>query len=165
AGQTPACTPAEFNLMRLSDVSQKAFSTLTDVKFFAVGGVGYSAETSEGEKALRTLLREPEAAEAFKSLLSRANPEGRLYALLGLRFADRYAYNKARTTPEPPLRDGLLRGGFLKLDAGMVRVMEGCVGGTRAWKDILKEIDAGRYDWSFEPPPPRGNLTRCVRAP
>lgn len=147
-GQATAFTPPG-----LSDAGRKAFALLAEAEFFSVGGVGYVGRPSEAEEALRVLLAEPGAAAAFKELLARANPEGRLYALLGLRLKDRAAYaaaaEAARREPATPRAGATVWDIPLKLEPGHVRVMHGCFVGTQASAEILKHLEAGRYDREF----------------
>ncbi|HYP52213.1 MAG TPA: hypothetical protein VEQ42_01665 [Pyrinomonadaceae bacterium] len=143
-----------FDVSRLSDAGRKAFALLLKAEFFSVGGVGYAGRPSEAEEALRVLLAEREALEALRSLAARANPEGKLYALLGLRSVARRAYDAAvaaaRVEPVPPRAEARVFDIPVKLEAGHVRVMEGCFVETTPRADILKRIDSGYYDKRFD---------------
>lgn len=68
--------------------------------FFAMGGVGYGGEISMGERALRTMARDPNAIELFEAILDdrRSSSAGRLYALLGLKWTNESRFN-ARLAP------------------------------------------------------------------
>lgn len=74
----------------LNEKSQKAYDTLKKTTSFSMGGVGYAAQTSEGEKALRVLKEDPKAGEAFAALIEDKDSKkaGQLYALLGLKWRD-----------------------------------------------------------------------------
>jgi len=62
---------------------------------FALGGVGVAGTMSAGERALREVLKQPDAVARLEALLPNASPAGKLYALLGLRIRDRAAYARA----------------------------------------------------------------------
>jgi len=70
----------------LSGKGKQAYQTLLKIKLFAIGGVGYSGETSEGENAFNVLLDEKEAVSAFKILVDKATIEGGLYSLAALQW-------------------------------------------------------------------------------
>ncbi|MEY2507376.1 MAG: hypothetical protein QOH01_1705 [Verrucomicrobiota bacterium] len=107
-------------------------SNLQSADRFALGGVGVAGTMSAGERALRELLKQPDAVAQLEALISRASPAGKLYALLGLRIRDRAAYGRAlekcRTT-----------------DA-KVETARGCILGQESFRDLLKEIERGQYD-------------------
>lgn len=108
-----------------------AFHALKNAPYFAIGGVGIAGTISEPEKAFRVLLARKDAAAVFQSLLIEANPEGRMYALLGLK-------EKSKTT----FRQKVSAYRFLKTD---VKVMQGCILGQRPAAEIIKGIESGSY--------------------
>src|SRR5687767_11755390 len=59
---------------------------------FALGGIGVVGAMSEGEKALRAVLDQPDAARKLEAMFPHATGAGRLYILVGLRVRDRMAY-------------------------------------------------------------------------
>lgn len=99
---------------------------------FALGGVGVAGTMSAGERALREVLKEPDAVARLQRLLPDATPAGKLYALLGLRLRDRAAYQKALEK-------------FGKIDA-KVETARGCMLATEPFGDLVKEIEKGDYD-------------------
>ena len=62
-------------------------TALRKTTIFALGGVGYAGIMSEGERTLREILKEADAAKRLESVLPNASAAGQLYALLGLRLA------------------------------------------------------------------------------
>ena len=72
----------------LSGSGKQAYQTLLKLKLFAMGGIGYGAATSEGEKAFDILLEDKEAISAFKSLVKKGTLEGGMYGLFGLKMID-----------------------------------------------------------------------------
>jgi hypothetical protein len=111
---------------------QKAYATLKTVPYFAVGGVGFAGTTSQGEQALRALLKQKDAATVFKTLLKEANQEGRLYALLGLRLTNPTVFARD-VTP------------FLSLKT-KAHTMSGCIMCDQPVASLAKTIQKGDYD-------------------
>lgn len=83
----------EFDPSSLSEAGQKAYRSLLTEKVFAIGGVGYSGETSKGELALDLLIEEKDAINAFRQLIRDASSEGALYGLFGLQMLRCECYN------------------------------------------------------------------------
>jgi hypothetical protein len=112
-----------------------ADSNLQSAGRFALGGIGAAGTMSAGERALRELLKQPDAVAQLEALISKASPAGKLYGLLGLRIRDRAAYERAlekcRTT-----------------DA-KVETARGCILSQDSFRDLLKEIERGKYDTSL----------------
>ena len=72
-----------------------AMDTLLHTDTFADEQVGYEQAVSRQVEAFRVLLEQPDAAEAFASLLERGGTAGQLYALCGLYVTDRERFDKA----------------------------------------------------------------------
>jgi hypothetical protein len=77
-----------FNKSILSESGKTAYQTLLKIKLFAIGGIGYGGETSEGEKVFNVLLEDKEAILAFKDLVINGTLEGGMYGLFGLNMID-----------------------------------------------------------------------------
>jgi len=99
---------------------------------FAMGGIGYGGIMSEGERALREVLAEPDAVARLESLLPESSAAGQLYALVGLRVRDREAYKRALAA-------------FGQRSAA-VQTMRGCIGMRVPFRELVKQIDQGDYD-------------------
>lgn len=106
---------------------------------FAFGGIGYAGTISDGERHLRSLLTGPNAVKLLESALATASPAGQLYALVGLRQKDSAAYRRAF--------DSLSR-----KDA-TVTEMNGCIGHQESFRELVRQIDAGRFDAALSRPP------------
>jgi hypothetical protein len=113
-------------------------SQLEHAKFFALGGIYESGRMSEGERALRALLRSSDASARLEALVSHASPAGQLYALLGLHLRDRAAYTRALQA---------LRDKDVKVDT-----MRGCIAGSESFHALVSEIEQGKYDTSLSRP-------------
>jgi hypothetical protein len=109
-----------------------ATSRLERVQMFAVGGIGYAGQMSEGEAALREVLAASDAVTRLEALLPRASPAGQLYILLGLHIRDRAAYARAV--------------GLCRQRGGRVHTMRGCIGDRESFSDLVREIDSGKLD-------------------
>ena len=102
---------------------------------FALGGVGVAGTMSAGERALREVLKKPDAVAQLEALLPKASPAGKLYALLGLRGRDRAAYQRALDK-------------YREIDA-KVETARGCILSQESFRDLVKEIERGQYDTSL----------------
>lgn len=112
-----------------------ADSTLRKASSFAMGGVGVAGTMSQGERALREVLKQADAVARLESMLPQASPAGQLYALLGLRARDRNAYQQA----------------LMKYGQGDARVqtMRGCILRQESFAALVNQIDHGDYDASL----------------
>jgi radical SAM superfamily enzyme YgiQ (UPF0313 family) len=90
---------------------------------------------SQGERALRELLKKSDAVARLEKILPEATPAGQLYALLGLRARDRAAYQRALTK-------------YGQGDAS-VETMRGCILQHEAYAALVRQIDHGDYDSSL----------------
>jgi len=99
---------------------------------FALGGIGVAGTMSEGERALRDVLKESDGPARLEKLLADASPAGQLYALLGLRLRDRAAYARALEK--------------LRTTDAKVQTARGCILQQESFGDLVKEIERGQYD-------------------
>jgi hypothetical protein len=102
---------------------------------FALGGVGVAGTMSEGERALREVLKQSDAVARLESMLPQASAAGQLYALLGLRARDRDAYKRALAA-------------YGQRNA-TVQTMRGCILQHEFFRSLVKQIDHGDYDSSL----------------
>lgn len=107
-------------------------AALQKTGMFALGGIGVAGTMSEGERALREMLKEQDATARLEKLVSTGSPAGKLYALLGLRIRDRAAYERVLEKCR-------------MLDA-KVETARGCILSQESFRDLLKEIERGQYD-------------------
>jgi hypothetical protein len=110
----------------------EADTILRKASSFAMGGVGYAGTMSQGERALRKVLAQPDAVARLTNTLPEASPAGQLYALLGLRARDQDAYKRALA----------VFGGR----TATVETMGGCIVQREPFRDLVKQIDHGDYD-------------------
>lgn len=82
--------------MGLDSQAQNAVEMLKNGDVFIIGGMSYTTELSQGEKALRILERHKEATRALKMVLDdqKSSKTGQLYALLGLKWVNEEEFEK-----------------------------------------------------------------------
>ena len=112
---------------------------LAAAKSFAFGGVGAAGLKSEGERNLRAVLERPNASQQLQAALSHATPAGELYILVGLRRCDRAAYQKIF--------------GSLARPNDNVEVARGCMISREPFRQLLSQIQDGRFDDYLSQPP------------
>jgi hypothetical protein len=133
--------------LALLDVSLSAPSQnsaardLAAAKSFAFGGIGVAGLMSEGERNLRAVLQQSDASTQFQAVVTQATPAGKLYILVGLRKCDRAAYQKVS--------------GSLAVPNDNVEVARGCMISKESFRQLLSEIQDGRFDDYLSRPPPR----------
>ena len=107
---------------------------LERTQLFALGGIYEDSRMSDGELALRAILRKSDATAQLEAMLLRASPAGRLYALLGLRLRNRAVYARAlRTLPAEDAQVAVMRGGIIRVES---------------FRALVSEIQHGKYDSS-----------------
>ena len=146
-------TETAFDPSQLTVDGKKDFETLLNVNLFALGGTGYGGEISSGELALRELVQERHATAALRQLVSTANAEGGLYALLGLKLlkCDCIGSEYERFLSLPEL-EAKTNKGWLPTKKGFVRRMAGCIGFQEARTKVARDILEGseEIDWAIK---------------
>ena len=123
-----------------ADTSQNsAARDLAAAKSFAFGGVGVAGLMSAGERNLRAVLDQPNASQQLQAALAHATPAGQLYILVGLHRCDRAAYQKIF--------------GSVAVPNGDVEVARGCIISREAFRQLLSQIQEGRFDDYLSRPP------------
>jgi hypothetical protein len=120
-----------------SEVS--AVGDLAAAKSLAFGGVGVAGVMSEGERNLRAVLERPDASQQLQAALDHATPAGTLYILVGLRRCDRAAYQKICESVARRNDD--------------VEVVRGCMISKEPFRQLLSQIQDGRFDDYLSRPP------------
>lgn len=104
---------------------------LAKVDRFAFGGTGYAGVMSQGEKDYRVVLSRPSAETDFEELFAVGNPQGKSYALVGIRTLDPGRFKKVSA----PLRDS----------GEEVVTQSGCIMYHEPLGVVLRRITAGDY--------------------
>ena len=116
-----------------------AVRDLATAKSLAFGGVGVAGLMSEAERNLRAVLERPDASQQLQAALAHATPAGTLYILVGLRRCDRAAYQKVFDSLSRPNDD--------------VEVVCGCMISKQPFRQVLSQIQDGRFDDYLSWPP------------
>jgi hypothetical protein len=116
-----------------------AARNLAAAKSFAFGGIGVAGLMSEGERNLRAVLEMSDASQQLQAALAHATPAGKLYILVGLRRCDRAAYQKVLDSLARPNDD--------------VEVARGCMISAEPFRQLLSQIQDGRFDDYLSGPP------------
>lgn len=135
----------------LTDAGKK----LNEATVFAVGQTekGY---VSLQEIALRELLTEKYAESSFKYIIRNGTPEGKLYALLGLRLmrCDCFAEQLEDVKKAVKFRgENVAEAGVSVPEiapAGKVRFQSGCEVGLEDFLEIVNRIAEGKFDRILE---------------
>ena len=90
---------------------------------------------SDGEYAFRAVLKSPEAPTQFKAVYDQATVEGQLYALCGIRIADRDSFEDYAS----PLRSEIRK----------VMTQRGRIATNEPVADVVQRIASGNYDQYF----------------
>ena len=147
-GQAQARQEPRFEISHLSKSGQHAYQKLLSAKVFRLGGVDYAGAISAEELALRALLKEKRAVDAFKTIEDEASPEGGLYGLLGLRLKDMASFRQAveqyKLKGEPPERASQFD--IIRIPKGQIATEEGCLLINKDRDEVLAEIESGAYD-------------------
>jgi hypothetical protein len=112
---------------------------LAAAKCFAFGGIGVAGLMSEGERNLRAVLRRRGASQQLQAALACPTLAGKLYVLVGLRRCDPGAYQKIFGSLPRPKND--------------VEVARGCRISREPFRQLLSQIQDGRFDDYLSRPP------------
>jgi hypothetical protein len=122
-----------------SSSENSAIRDLAAAKSLAFGGVGVAGLMSEGERNLRVVLERPDASQQLQAALAHATPAGTLYILVSLRRCDRAAYQKVFDSLSQPNDE--------------VEVVRGCMVSKEPFRQLLSQIQDGRFDDYLSRPP------------
>jgi hypothetical protein len=106
---------------------------LSRTEVFAFGGIGVAGVTSHGEEDFRFILSHERsvALAAFEKLYANGNPQGKSYALSGIRKLSPSKFKQL-------LSDS-------KLATGDVTVMRGCIISHEPLGEVARQIDRGQF--------------------
>ena len=130
---------ARFAVSAAAASDSSAAHDLAAAKSFALGGIGVAGLMSEGERNLRGVLERTDASQQLQGALAHATPAGKLYILVGLRRCDRAAYQKIFDSMGRPNDE--------------VEVARGCMISKEPFRQLLSQIQDGRFDDYLSRPP------------
>jgi len=115
------------------DAVNAAVNRLSTVESFAFGGVGIAGVTSKGEIDFKLVLAQPQtiALTAFEKLYATGNPQGKAYALSGLKKLAPERFKELVAA--------------LRKSTNEVEVMRGCIISHEALLDVAQQIDQGKF--------------------
>ena len=119
------------SLAHAGDSVDSVLDRLAKVDRFAFGGTGFAGVTSKGETDYRLILSRPSAEADFEKLFAVGNPQGKSYALVGIRALDPSRFKKV----SGPLRDSTEE----------VVTQSGCIIYHESLGVVLRRITAGDY--------------------
>ena len=110
------------------------------------GRVGWGRAITPEEQAFKKLLTSIDSTRVFQRLISEANGEGQLYALLGLHLPAPDIFEaeaeKLRTNGGPPQRIE----NFTTIAKESVRVAHGCIFFQQDRQTVIEQIAKGAWD-------------------
>ena len=130
---------SQFGISLAALSENSAARDVAAAKSLAFGGVGVAGLMSEGERNLRAVLAQPDASQQLQAALANATSAGKLYILVGLRRCDRAAYQKVFDSLGRPSDD--------------VEVVRGCMISKQPFRQVLSQIQDGRFDDYLSRPP------------
>jgi hypothetical protein len=130
---------SQLGISAATSSENSAARNLAAAKSFAFGGVGVAGLMSEGERNLRVAVEQSDASQQLQAALAHATPAGTLYILVGLRRCDRAAYQKVFDSLARPNDD--------------VEVVRGCMISKEPFRQLLSQIQDGRFDDYLSRPP------------
>jgi hypothetical protein len=119
------------SIAHAGDSVDPVMDRLAKVGQFAFGGTGYAGVISQGEKDYRVILARPSAEADFEKLLAVGNPQGKSYALAGIRSLDPSRFKQV----SGPLHDSTEE----------VVTESGCIIYHESLGVVLRRITAGDY--------------------
>lgn len=116
-----------------NDPVDAAVNRLSTVERFAFGGVGYAGVTSKGEIDFKFVLAQPKptALNAFERLYAIGNPQGKSYALSGLKKLAPERFTELLET--------------LAKSTEEVEVMRGCIVSHEPLPEVAKQIGQRKF--------------------
>ena len=112
-----------------------AYHQLVAADRFSIGGTGPGGAIRAPERALRTIMRDPDRKRLFQAALAEATPAGQMYALCGLYYSEPQTY-----------RDVV--GSYRNSKAGFA-TQSGCsviVHGAFAFHATISQLESGGFD-------------------
>jgi hypothetical protein len=110
-----------------------AVRRLASVGIFAFGGVGYAGGTSKGEIVFKLVFSQPPpvALAAFEKLYANGNPQGKSYALSGIKKLNPNRFKELLATAVASTDE--------------VEVMRGCIISHESLREVAKQIASGKF--------------------
>ena len=108
---------------------------LMAARTFAFGPIGTAERISDGEFAVRAIMKNPEAPQLFKTAYAQATAEGQLYALCGIHVTSADSFDDFASPLRSETRD--------------VKTMSGITTTNEPIATVVQRITSGDYDRYF----------------
>jgi hypothetical protein len=143
-----------FHLLPPSAAGQHAVERLASVHTFSFGPTGYAGSIPEREDEFFAILSSRHSLRLFCDLYERGTPEGKLYALCGLRLAhgdfDAYAARFVQETTNVITQGGCIGSTSSSSDA-ILAIRQGAIEG---YLPLRREIEKARIEYERTNRPP-----------
>lgn len=133
----------EFDVKTMNYKGQQAFQDLLTTKTFTLQSFGAAAAPFHSTERLADLLREKEAERALQLVAKKANPEGQIYALIGLQILKSKSFEQYFEDFKKHLNKNKIE--FISSEDG------GCDSEHLALKkdEVIKKLESGEFTGSF----------------
>jgi len=113
------------------DSATVAFDRLAKAKYFAFGGIGRAATISQGQQDFAVILKRSTALQDFEKIFASGNPQGKAYALEGIRRLKPERFQHLAETLRTSTQD--------------VETVQGCEMQREPLGDVVRQIEAGKF--------------------
>ncbi len=117
-------------------VYDKDVQTLLKTAHFGLGPIGMSPNITEGEAALKRIVKKDDAIRFLFPIFDHGTPEGKCYALIGFRLlAPDYFESSCKR--------------IARWNDSKIKTVAGCIVGDAKLVEVVQAIRQGRYDSAF----------------
>lgn len=106
---------------------------LVKASHFGIGPVFMTAKITQGDAALRRIMKKDDAIQYLIPIFEKASPEGKCYALIGFRLLAPDYFEKCRKRMSP-------------WNDVKIKTVAGCIIGDATVGEVVQAIRDGRYD-------------------
>ncbi len=106
---------------------------LVKASHFGIGPVFMTAKITQGDAALRRIMKKDDAIKYLIPVFEKASPEGKCYALIGFRLLAPEYFERSRKRMSP-------------WNDAKIRTVAGCIVGDATVGEVVQAIREGRYD-------------------
>jgi hypothetical protein len=111
----------------------KDVQTLLKTAYFGFGRIGMTPNITEGEAALKRIMKKEEAIKFLFPVFDHGTPEGKCYALIGFRLlAPTYFESSCKR--------------IARWNDSTIKTVAGCIVGDAKLAEVVQAIREGRYD-------------------
>jgi hypothetical protein len=100
---------------------------------FGIGPVFMTAKITQGDAALRRIMKKDDAIKYLIPIFEKASPEGKCYALIGFHLLAPDYFERSRKRMSP-------------WNDAKIKTVAGCIVGDATVAEVVQAIREGRYD-------------------